>query len=107
MKIFNDIRTKFKASKVVIIYYACLISLIDQQHPRLVDLFLGVIFRKLKFIFDKKYQDHQVLTIDEDYYQTFGLTKDDYGKYDQQFLEILEGYSILLFGILGVEEQEL
>jgi hypothetical protein len=35
------------------------------------------------------------------------LIKDEKGEFSQEYLEVLEGYSILLFGILGVEETDL
>lgn len=50
MKVFLDLRTRFKSCKIVIFYYACFLHLLNQFHPRLVDLSLGVIFWKLSFL---------------------------------------------------------
>lgn len=50
MKIFLDLRTRFKSCKIVIFYYSCLLHLINISHPRMIDLALGIIFRKLGFL---------------------------------------------------------
>lgn len=50
MKIFLDLWTWFKSCKIVIFYYASFLHLLNQFHPRMVDLALGIIFWKLSFL---------------------------------------------------------
>ena len=43
LKIFLDIRTRFSNCKVIIIYFACLVVMLDHSNDRLVDLVIGII----------------------------------------------------------------
>lgn len=73
MKIFLDIRTRFKSCKVVILYYACLLHMIEHKHTRVIDIALGVIFRKLKFLTVKQHS----YIITKSLYEEYGLDVED------------------------------
>lgn len=109
LKIFNDVRTKFNSAKVIILYHSILIQMVNHFCERITDLLLGIIFRKFPSVKGqilnlKDFTDFQDFLIKNG----FDKNSDGTAKIEpsDHFINLIEGYSILYFGIIGVNVEK-
>lgn len=102
--IIEDLRKKFEQSKVIILYYSTLIQMLNQIIPRISDIFIGLIYKKFP-IFYCQITPIEQCENEEAFLLQLGFDKTPRGvklEPAEEFSNLLEGYSILFFGISGV-----
>ncbi len=67
MKIFVDVRTWYWSCKVVIIYYSNLIHFLNISNPKIIELAIGIVLRKLKFLISDIQTNEEII-------QSYGIS---------------------------------
>ena len=113
LKVFSDVRERYKSSPITIIYYGTIIVILNSFQSHFVEIILAVIFRKFKIlipeVLDKKnFKENIGFLLDLGFDKMRDVKGDIVAKTNlEDYLEILDAYSMLFFSIIGVNFKNL